>query len=367
MDPTAQVFPARYYMRPVVIPLGSRDLELGGSDVEFQLKRRGLLSALVVHVSGTYTVDVAKTLAFGPFGPGYAVKRFTVDVPDQPSPFNINGAFAQWWSLREADFAPFRRGFMPPDRPGQFANATYAALADAFPTIAGAGTMHQWYILPFQMGADDPRGALPLGNDTTTYLRIQAPTFAELFTNDAGDVTAGPTLTVEAFQVNMTSPGSNPILPGSIGDGFAVTYDQVTTPIVSVNDWTYVPTTASWAILGIMHAVVVNGVRDSSAVESIYFRVQESYFTEEKGLPGDAMTVLQAAAQEGPWPEGLFVFDQDLPVLGRSGWIGTAGITEIETGIRIASGATLGTDARVVSSVRRLVNLNPASSLVGAG
>lgn len=357
------LYPARFFMRPIWVDLGSKAFTLGGAPVTFALRQLGYLDMLVVHLSGTYTVANAQ-LVFNQLQPYNIVPNFLVQTPGSPlPPINAGGKVMHSWNLRNSDFAPFRKGFRFPAQGALDANAYHASTVDQFPVAIGAQTFHLWWVLPFHLSPDDIRGTLPLGNSTVTNLVISAAAAADVVTV-AANLTL-PVLTVDVAQVYLTPPPAGaPIIGGGVDTSFAVAYDETYQAVAAtgLNKVTVVP---NYTILGVMHQVALNNADDTADVTNMTLRVNSSYFTDPTGLPTPFADFRQAMEQGVPLPEGAFLYDFDL--IGQAGWVHTDQVTEIESDITIAAGAVLGANPRIYTSVRRLVDLNPAGAGIGAG
>ena len=357
------LYPARYFMRPIWTDLGSKPFVLGGSPVTYQLRQLGYLDALVVHITGTYTVATA-ALVFNQLEPENVVSNFLVQTPGSPlPPINLGGKSMHVWNLRNQDFSPYVRGWRFPAQGVLDANPFHASIVDSFLGTVGAQTMHLWWVLPFHLASDDIRGTLPLGNSTVTNLVISAAAVADVVTV-AANLTL-PVFTVEVAQIYLTPPPAGaPIVGGSVDTSYAVAYDETYQPIAAtgLNKVTVVP---NYTILGILHGVAINGAEDSADVSSLTLRVNSSYFTDPTGLSAAMSDMKQTMEQGLPLPVGWWLRDFDR--FGPAEWLHTDQVTEIESDIYIASSATLGTNPRIYTSVRRLVDLNPAGGAIGAG
>ncbi len=357
------LFPPRYFMRPIWVDLGAKAFTLGGAPVTFGLRQLGYLDMLVVHITGTYTVATAQ-LVFNQLEPYNIVPNFLVQTPGSPlPPINLGGRSMHIWNLRNSDFAPLGHGFRFPAQGTLDANAYHASVVDQFPVAVGAQTMHLWWVLPFHLSAEDIRGTLPLGNSTVTNLVVSAAAVADVVTV-AANLTL-PVLTVDVAQVYLTPPPAGaPIIGGGVDTSYAVAYDETYNGIAAVglNKVTVVP---NYTILGILHQVALNGADDTADVTNMTLRVNSSWFTDPTGLATPFVDFRQAMEQGVPLPVGAMLFDFD--VVGSAGWLHTDQVTEIESDITIAAGATLGTNPRIYTSIRRLVDLNPAGGGIGAG
>lgn len=366
MPPTANapsLFPARFFMRPIWVDLGTQAFTLGGNPASYQLRQLGYLDMLIVHLTGTYTVATA-ALVFNALQPYNIVRNFLLQSPGNPlPPINAGGATMHLWNLRNSDFAPGRKQFRFPAQGTLDANAYHASLVDQFPTALGAQTFHLWWVLPFHLSVDDIRGTLPLGNSSVTTLAIAPASAADLVTTPA-NLTV-PVFTVQVTQVYLTPPPAGaPIAGGGVDTGWAVAYDETSQAVAQVG-LNRVLVTPNYTILGILHGLALNNALTSADVTNKTLRVNSSYFTDPTGLANPVDDLRQAYEQGVPLPVGWFMYDFD--VLGMAGWVHTDQVTELESDITIAAGAVLGANPRITTSVRRLVDLNPASGLVGAG
>lgn len=366
------LYPARLFERPIWVDLGAKAITLGGAAVSWALRQLGYLDMLVVHLSGTYTVANAN-LVFGPMGAYQAVTNFLLQPPGQQPPINIGGANMHVWNLVASDFAPFKKAFRFAAQGTLDANAYHASIVDQVPVAVGAQTLHLWWVIPAHMDASDNRGALPLGNSTVTNFIVTPDTIADWVTVAANFTLQN--LSVDVAQVYMTPPpDSAPIISGSRGDLWSVVYDETYQAVPAVG-LQKVEITPQDTILGILHAVTLNGALDSTDVTNMYLRVNQSFFTDPAGLSNPFLDMKQAFEQGVPLPVGFFLWDENVLAhalaygfdLGQAGWIHTQDVTELESGITIAAGATLGAAPRIYTSTRRLRNANPAGAGIGAG
>ena len=348
------LYPAQFFMRPTRFDLGVQTFTLGGSPVTYSLRQQGYLDRLVVHMTGTYTPTNAN-LVFNQLMPYNIVPNFLVQTPDSPlPPINLGGANMHVWNLRNSDFAPNRKQFRFPAQGTLDANAYHASVVDQFPVATGQSqTMHLWWVLPFHMSIDDIRGTVPLGNSTITNLIISASSAAQVVTVAANLVT--PVLTVEVVQYSLTPPPAGaPIIGGGVDVGWSVGYNETYQPVAAVglNAVHIVP---NYIILGILHAVALNNAMDSADVSTLSLRINQSWFTDPTGIPNYFFDNEQTYQEGVPLPVGFFLYDED--VLGMVDWIHTEQVTEIESDLTIAAAATLGTNPRIYTSVRSLIDL----------
>jgi hypothetical protein len=363
--PTIAPSPAQLFMRWIPEFLGNYALTLGGAPVTVPLDQVGYLDMLIVHVKGAFTGATA-SLVFNQMMPWNIINQFLVQPPGQTPPFRLGGQMLHIWNLLGSDFAPFVNG-RDLAAPGTVdANAYDVSIMDVFPVATGAQVVHLWYVLPFHRSSLDIRGVLPLGNRTRTNLVMTPATKAAAVTT-AANLTLD-TWSVDVFQAYYTPPpaGSGAV----VDDAWAITYDETNQVVASVGQQT-IAIVPDDTILGIVHAVCLNNTMDSADVSALSLQVNQSWFTDPKGLQADAFNFIQRRLQGTPLPVGIFAYEDDVDVdsgrLDSRKWLHTGQVQKITSYIQIAPGAVLGAGPLIYTSVRRLVDLNPASHLVGAG
>jgi hypothetical protein len=318
---------------------------------------------LRVSLKGSYTLAASCTPA-KPEIPHTIVKKFLVDVPGRETPIDISGKMMHVFNLRSNDFGTFPFAGVPANRAGDDANALYATLVDSFPIVeSGANDFCLNWIIPFHRSVVDHKGALPVGAlDNDVYLEVTPPnSLAAFFTtkNGVGTDVSAFTATMEVEQISFSAPPADAnVLAGSEGYGFVVKYEDWDTPIIATGKPTKIAIPAEDTILCVAHAVTIDGVRDSVDIDNLTFKVAETWFTDPTGIPAAQKTVDDAGEHGAPFPEGVFVWDQDLPSTGMAGWIHTDGIKTIESAITVVQGTTLGSDASsILTGLCRLIEL----------
>jgi hypothetical protein len=337
---------AMLYQRATYKQLPTQTFTPGGDDITIPLRKLGYTDMLLVRVRGTYALADACTPAFVQLPHGL-VKKFLVEVPGRETPINISGRMLRVLNLRANDFGTFPADAIPEPRSGYEANALYDTLVDKFDaTVNKTNDVALNWIVPFHRSVVDHKGSLPTGALDQINLVLTPDTFAEFLTtkNGIGTDVSAISLTVDVTQVIFSAPPADAsVIPGSTGDGYVIKFDETTDVIEQAGTATEVSIVPKDTLLVIAHAVTVDGVFDSTDVESLYLRVEESYFTDPKGQPADVKTMLDAAINGSPFPEGVFMWDRDRPSTGMADWIHTDGISEIKVGVTLASGTALGT------------------------
>jgi hypothetical protein len=345
--------PFQLFTRWIPEFLTNLPLALGGARVTTALDQVGYGDLLVLHVKGTYTVATA-TLVFLAGAPWNILANITVQPPGLSAPISVSGMILHVWNLAEKHFAPFIDGA---DFAGQGldVNAFDAGNVDVFPTAVGAQTAHLWYVVPFHRSSMDVRGVLPLGNKSRTQLTLSIAAAADLVTTPA-NLTV-PSFSVDVHQAYYTAP------PAGIGADpdpyWSVTYEEFTNPITALGDQT-INIEPNDSILGIIHYVILNGAGDSADINTLTLRVNKSYY--HQGIRFDFWNFIQRRRLGVPLPPGVVLYDQDRFVddgqLDVREWIHSQDVQTVQSVLNIPTG-TLGTNPRIVTSVKRLVDLAP--------
>ncbi len=358
--------PAQLFMRWIPEFLGNFAFTLGGASVTVPLKKRGYLDMIIIHVKGAFTGANA-ALVFQQLQPWNILTQILVQPPGQETPIRLGGQSLHGWNLLGKDFAPFINGGDATAAGTLDANAYDVSIMDVFPTATGAQSVHLWYVLPFHRSSMDIRGVVPLGNDVQVNLVFTPSTKAGLVTV-AANLTSD-TWSADVYQAYYTPPSADS--GAVVDDQWAVTFDETSQPIVSTGAQTPVDIIPNNTILGILHAVCLNGANDSTDVQALALQVNNSWFSDPGGLTVDAFTFIQRRKYGRAFPVGLMAYDFDSSaddgLLDSKAWIHTDQVQEIKSYLWINSGATLGTNPLIQTSVRRLADLNPASHLPYAG
>lgn len=340
--------------------LENRAIVFGGAKVTRELDNVGYGDLLVLHLKGTYTVATA-TLVFLAGAPWNAFSQIVLTPPGLAPPISHSGMMQHLWNLLGVDFAPFVDQWNDA-APGLDANAFDLGLIDVFPTAVGAQTAHLWYILPLHRTSMDPRGVLSLGNRSRTQLSLSVAALADLVTVP-GNLTI-PSFSVDIYQAYLTSPAEG--LGVDFDPWWSVSYEEIITNIAALGNQV-VNVEPNDTILGLIHYVILNGAGDSADINNLTLRVNKSYL--HQALPGDFWHFVQRKRKGKPMPVGVIAYDfdrfADVDVEGPLGLEGrehlhSENVTSIQSILNVPTG-TLGTNPRVVTGVRRLVDLDPTA------
>lgn len=358
--------PAEYYLQPITELRKTDSFTLGGAPARVDLDPHGYLELLVVHIEGAFTGANA-ALVFNALMPWNVVTEFDVLPPNSAvAPVRLGGQGLHVWNHLGKDFAPLVNGAQARDLTlGTLdANAYDATLADAFPTATGAQVVHLWYVLPFHRSAADIRGIIPMGGADRTSLVMRFAAKAEVVTV-AANLTSDA-WSYEVFHVQLTPPPAG--APTQVDALWRVAYDEGSQPIVATGEQ-IVELDPNEIYLGILHGIVLNNALNSADVSRIKLRGNKSDLLDPAGVTGELQTWLQRR-QGNPLPVGFFIHNRDLfegSIHDMRRWLYTGHLETLESRITIASGATLGSVARLWSWTRRLIDINPAGATFGAG
>lgn len=377
MTTSTLLYPARFFMKPFRFDLGGGDkpFTLSGPTITVALRKQGYLDMLVAHLTADYTVANA-ALVFIQLGAYNAVKNFNLNVPNKPlPPFNLGGFFAHLWNLRNRDFSPIRQQWRYPAQGTLDANPYWAALVDSFPVGLGATNLTLWWVLPTHYSVDDIRGTVPLGNQEQANLLITPAPGADFLDTPANFTAATWVVDVEQVWLAPPPPGA-PIAPTTSApnaDGvdidWEMAYDE-TYQAIAGTGLQQVAITPNYTILGIAHAVSgatagTGAQLDSASVDALQFILNSQQLFPDGPLPRDLFDFHTVYENDVPLPVGVVMYDRD--VLGKSDWIYTDSLTEINSQLYVDAGYTPGANPRIYTSTRRLLDLNPAAHLLAAG
>ena len=356
--PTAQAapqarLPFQLFTRWIPEFLANIAITVGGAKQTLLLDNVGYGDLLVLHVKGTYTVAVAP-LVFLAGAPWNVLSNINVQPPGLTPPVNISGFMQHCWNMIEKNFAPFVDG-LDLGAQGLDANAFDAGLIDVFPTAIGAQTAHLWYVVPFHRSSMDVRGILPLGNKTRTLLTLSIAAAADLVTTPANFTI--PVLSVDVFQAYYTAAPAG--VNADPDPYWGITYEELVQPIAALGDQV-INIEPNDSIIGIVHYVVMNGVGDSTDISTLTLRVNKSFY--HQALDGAFWHFIQRRRIGAPMPVGVIVYDMDRFVddgsLDMREWIHSQDVQSVQSTLRVPTGV-LGTNPRVVTSIKRLVDLAP--------
>lgn len=348
----AASLPFQLFTRQIPEFLQNAPIALGGARQTVELDNVGYADALLLNVKGTVTVATAP-LVLNPGMPWDVLPNITVQPPGLIPPVNLSGKMLHYLNLLSKDFSPFTEGA---DFPGQAldVNAFDAANIDVFPVAIGVNNVNLWFVVPFHRSSMDVRGILPLGSKQRVNLSFSVCAAADLCTVPAN--VTGNALSVDIYQLYYPAP------PQGIGADpdpyWAVTYEELSQPIAALGDQV-INIEPGATILAIAHLVVMNSSQDSADITKLTLRVNKSYYLNQ--LPAAAWWFIQRRRLGFPLPAGVVAYDfdhfADDGSLDVREWVHSSDVQTVQSTISIPAG-TLGTNPRVVTAVRRLVDLH---------
>ncbi len=371
--PGGPTFPAKAFMAPQMFPLSpDKAFTLGGAAVNVPLRRQGYLSRVVVKLTGTYTVANA-ALVFVQLGAYNVVNAFRLQFPQRPAPmWSMGGYFAHIWELRQRAYSTLRQAWRFPAQGALDANAAYAAMVDQFPGGLGAQTLTLWWTLQANYAADDVRGVAPLGNLEQVNLIIQPATTGN---GDVFDVAANftvPVFTLTVEQVSLMPPlpayissiaqtTRNPDVNG-VDTGWQVAIDENYQAVTQTGK-NVVALTPEWSLLGVATLLTyatagVNAQPDYADLTGLQIMLNAQPLYPDGQRDPSLWMHDQVYENDVPYPQGLLMWDRD--VLGPVDWLASDNFTDLELWLFIAAGAVAGTNPRIYTSTRRMINLDAA-------
>lgn len=328
---------------------------LGAPRQTVELDNVGYSNLILLNLKGTITVATA-TLVLLPLMPWNLLMSVIVQPPGLIPPVNVSGWSLHIWDLVGKFFAPFVDGA---DFPGQnldtnaFDGTIVNALGTSGSLVVGTNNVSLWWAVPFARSSMDVRGIIPLGTRQRVNLSFSLAAASDLCTVP-GNVT-GSALSVDVYQLYYPA---SPIPEADPDTSYVVTYEELSQPISATGTQT-VNIEPGQTILGIAHGIVCNSSQDSADVDTLTFRVNKSYYLNQ--LPSAGWWFVQRRRMGFPLPAGTILYDFDRFVddgaLDPREWVHSSDVQSIVSQPHIATGATLGTSPRIITTVRRLVDL----------
>ena len=348
--------------RKIFEEVTTKDFVIGGGVVDIELERVGYADGLLIELRGTVTGATA-ALVYKGAGAYNALSRIVVDPPGQADLISVSGWGLKLAELAGRDIVTQRHGGDYGAAPaGLQANSFAAAqLVDLLPGAVGANTWRAFYFVPFHRNARDVRGVVGLGHrGERTRLRLFPSTIADLVTTPANF--SAQDLDVRVSQVYFTAP---PVTVGQPDTGWAVVIDEQKQNIAGVGTQR-VDIDPEGIVLGIYQTVILNDLPNSADVESVTLSLNRDKVVD--AVPTAPYLWYANHGRFSQWPLGVVPFDMDMHAAdpafldaqgherGR-GWLHSDGLDDLFTELKIASGATLGTSARIETVVKRLVRI----------
>jgi len=350
--------------------LGSRQLvEYVGSQpwvastrLQYDLRKVGYLDGLLVRLTGTLT-GVTGSPDERPGFPYNIVRQFVMNVPGLAHPIQQSGYMMKIQNLLGYDAGMHARGQDRTALVGALANAYHdAELDDRYAIAVAANDWDLWWFIPSHRTARDIRGAMPIGGEQDTTLEVHCGALADIFDTVAN--VSATSLAVEVYQVFHTAPIAGAASPDTT---WAVVLDEYSQSFSAVGDQ-LIDIPRDGIILNVVHAVWIDDdlypPAPEANIESLTLRVNRDKLLD--AVPYVAHAKLAAMRGDHPLPAGIVAYDfdhraADIPFVDAGGerqpeWLFSSGVTEIESVIRIASGATLDA-AKIVTSVKRLMRV----------
>lgn len=374
-------FPSRFFSaKPRLVSLGKQRIAFGGSDLRFKLEKFGWLDQLIIRVTGTYDAAVA-ALVFKPLSPYNLFKAVKLTpVGRQKFVDGTIGTFGfRVFDLACPGWTPKGGTAVIRDVVGIDANnAGSSAQRDLFDTAVAAGkTARLWWTLGTRRSATDPRGRIPLHNDTEVLLYLTPNTKAELvsvaanFANDALDV--------EVIQVTYDDvPESDSI--EQFSRNWTIMNEQFDQVAIIGNNDVIIPTVPGEdrIYLGWYHALALddNGLATSGKINTLDLKADRTDIIEPAT---DAGLFYYKTRREFGYtmPDGVIYYDFDSfadtdgsgaagepdpeavpthqPSLGH--WLNTKLMKTLRSRLHIPTGTALGAAPRIYTGLRYLMRV----------
>lgn len=331
----------------------SQESYVSGGIAQRQLTKTGLLSKIMLHVNGVMTITPGTgTAALSEQGPWALFRRIRFQMGNGTELYNTSGFMAYVVNL----FA--RIGYEPDD--GQI-SASFAADVYAAGASTGANTWDFTLSIPIVPNDRDLAGLILLQADAAAANLIIDWQVAGGATNDfpiilTGNATAAFVGTCDVYLETFTVPAEGQNMPPL--DQLFQTIERQD-PIFATGENT-VKLLPENTYLRIIHAVFVNGVLSSTALDEMLLRYNVA------NVPYQIDRKMKLFYQRYEWtkdfPKGIYYWDffnQGYPNYGgERDLVEAAGLSEFESLIRIASGTSLGSNNnKIVTVAQQLVDI----------
>jgi hypothetical protein len=282
-------------------------------------------------------------------GPFQLISNIAVRVNGKIGWYNVSG-----YGTYLLDAIETRHSF-PQDAPGTVYTTAPADVASRifdYP-VAADGTAHFGLDVPIVVTPDNPLAMLLLNNDQTTVTVELTLNTLDAYVLVAGGATATATLTVTATLEYFDIPPEDvfqslfvPML--AVGHWFNETEKSIVAQGVGANVF---EADTHDTYLGIYHTVILNGKVDTDHVDDVRLKLNTNQTRHE--LPAER----QLRRQRLQWGKDLPMYAWDLFAEGnlRDALDGDK-YTKIQSFLDI-SGATLGTNPRIITITEKLINL----------
>ena len=330
--------------------------------LEFDLRKVGYLDGLLVRLTGTLT-GVTGSPDERPGFPYNIIRQFVLNVPGLAHPIQQSGYMMKMQNLLGYDFGMHGRGNDRTALAGALANAYHdAELDERYAIAVAANDWDLWWYVPSHRNARDLRGIMPIGGEQDTTLEVHCGALADIFDTVAN--VSATALNVEVYQVFHTAPIAGAASPDTT---WAVVLDEYSQSFSATGDQK-IDIPRDGIILNVIHAIWLDDdlypPAPEANIETLSLRVNRDKLLD--AVPYVAWAKLQAMRGDFPLPAGVLAYDfdyrqADIPFVNAAGevqpeWLHSSSATEIESLIRVASGATLDA-AKIVTSVKRLMRV----------
>lgn len=374
----SRVFPASFFsQKPRMVSLGKQRIVFGGSDLRFKLEKFGWLDQLLFRVDSTYDVATA-ALVFKPRAPRNLFKAVKLTPPGREKfsdtmgtyGFNIFDEVIRGWN-------PYGGTARRIDIDGLNANSGTSAQREQFDTAVAAGkTALLWWTLNIKRGATDPRGRIPLENDSDMILYLTPNTKAELVTTAANFT--NDVLDIEVFQVTYDDVAQSDKVK-AFSRSWAIIHEEFDQVAQIGNNDVKIPVGDDRIYLGWYHALALDdsGMATSGKISTLDLKVGRTDVVEPAT---DAKLFYYKMRRElgHTLPDGVVFYDFDSlvdsdgsgaqgetdpeeaakwePSIGR--WLATkGGSKEIRSRLTIPTGTALGAAPRIVTGIRYMLKV----------
>lgn len=344
----------------------AQDFVLDGGVVDFTVPDVGYGYGILVKVSGNAVISTA-TLVPKAGGIYNYLRRATLDFPGQVDLVRCSGRILKLLNIVDRALRLRAGEAVEPAPANGLLTSTFDDDNNEDQALLTVGT-RPWvltYWLPFARNIRDLRGLRPLGHKgQRTHLLLQPSTEADLVTTPANLDSAA--INVQAFLYYFDAPPPGVASPEQHGYPRWLTHiEEVEYPVTAVGVQGELDVDPEGIILAMIADVVLNDAPNHANLDAVSLVLDRRRAIDDVPFAVYLKTMKEYAGVQ--WPTGAvpFLFDQHAgepePVdaasrapRGRE-WLYSDEFNNVRPEIDVASGATLGTVARITIGVQRLI------------
>jgi hypothetical protein len=343
----------------------NKDFALDGAAVDFELPNVGYGYGLLVKVAGNMVVSTATLVPKGGGIYNY-LRRATLDFPGQVDLVRASGRTLKLLNLVEPMFLTRKGVGREPAAPNALLTNAHndANNEDAALLTVGTNPWRLFYGIPMARNIRDLRGLRPLGHGgAKTRLVLQPSTEADFVTTPANADSSA--IDVEVWLYYFDAPPPGVASPDQHGYTDWLTHIEEVRHDVTAVGRRELEVDPEGIILSMIADVWLNDAPNTADLDSVGLELDRRRVVDDLDADIFVKTANELADVQFPTGAVPFLFDQHasdpepLDAMTRAArgreWLYSDEFNDVQPEIVIGSGATLGSVARIITGVQRLI------------